>query len=142
MNTIQPDTYPANELAGVTFTGGLRHWVPAVHLPHGRAMFYPLTYPEVHDNGVIRATRSLMDQWLVADTYLGVLPLVISDQHTARAVAENWTAAVRTGNVDPSDEAQVLRWAHQVHQRVPERARLLRQVQWPPGLAPTPFHKS
>lgn len=167
MNATIRDTFSANTLWRVTFEGNIRHAVPAYQPPHHRTIYYPLTWPDL-DNGRVRITYTLPDQILIRDRYLGVLPVVANDEYTARAISENWNARVNsmfrrpveadqppaTGEhaaqvdqpdpagddqFDPTDLAMVWRWGLETVRRSP-RIRLITEIQWPPGLPPTPFH--
>lgn len=134
------DTYAANQLLRVGFAGDLEHPL-AVFKPTliSRAVVYPLTFPLMQPNGLVRGTQSLFSTWMIADQYLGPLPLVGLDQHAARAIAENWTSDVRASRLDPLKPDQVLKWADRLHERAPTRAKLPHQVQWPPGLLLSKF---
>lgn len=153
------ETIPANTLVWVPFGEHLFHPVPAFRLLNSRALFHPLTYPEVREDGGMRAARSVMTVWLVQDVYLGVLPVVGLDQHAARAIAENWTSLTRVGRhaiadavqnwtsgkppqrFDPQVDEQVLDWARAyVGEFSDSRARLIDTVPWPDTLPRTRFH--
>jgi hypothetical protein len=115
--------------------------VPALRVSR-RMLIHPLTAPEFTDS-TLTTTHSYYDQLLVVDEFVGALPLVVTEQHLARAVAEDWVARIRASSPDrpfnPLDRDTVRAWATQIANNHP-RARLITEIQWPRDLPTTPYH--
>jgi hypothetical protein len=158
-------TLTVNTLWPILFDHNIGHSVPAFMAPsNNRTVYHPLTWPELVD-GQVRLIYTQPDHLLVVDRYLGLLPVVANDEYMARAIGENWTSTVNsrvfqrpvdTGRhaenaqadepaeatapaFDPTDRSQVWDWGLGIVRRSP-RIRLITEIQWPPGLPPTPFH--
>lgn len=147
-----PLTYPANRLIQVRLmeNSPLRHPLGAIVDQHGRTAVYPVTYPVLTLQKVVRATHSLTDKWFVIDIPTGrPLPIIAMTSHSGRAAAEAWNAAVRRrlanpadpSGVDPLNPASALEWADRFVTRSPAEVQveLHHKVQWPPHLPPSPY---
>lgn len=136
--TTARQTINVNTLWWVEFQHEVHHGVSAFRLPHNRALYHLLTWPDMVGLKVI-TTHNDHNLVLVVDQYIGTLPVVAHDEWMARAIAEDWNRQVKARQIDPGNVEQITDWAREWVDRTP-RARLITEVAWPDTLPRTPFN--
>lgn len=124
---------PPNAMIVWVQLGTHAHPVPVFR--YGPVQIYPRVQLHSEQGNAVDVVYRLQ-QFLVQDDRAGLLPIMGHDFNFAYAIAQDWTRALRTKEVDLADRSTVAQWAQAYNRRTPISTTLIQHLLDPPPDAP------